>query len=158
MNLTFNATQSQLDRFFMEQALIEAEKAAQNGEVPVGAVLVYETKIIARAFNLRETSGDPTAHAEILVLRQGASLRKHWRLSGTILYSTLEPCPMCAGALVQARVGKLVYGAADPKTGAAGSLINLVQDERLNHRLEVTKGVLAEDCAKLLKEFFRERR
>lgn len=146
------------DRFYMREAITEAIKAAQEGEVPIGAVLVFDNQIIARAHNLRETNGDPTAHAEILVLREAASLKKHWRLSGTTLYTTLEPCPMCAGAMVMARTKRLVYGAADPKAGAAGSLMNIVQDPRLNHRLEVSGGVLEEECRELLKDFFRKRR
>ena len=147
-----------LDCWFMREALAEADQAARIGEVPIGAVLVRNDQIIARAHNLRETSGDPTAHAEILVLREAAGAQRHWRLTGTTLYVTLEPCPMCAGALVQARVERLVYGAADPKAGVVGSLMNLVQDDRLNHRVEVTSGVLATECGTILKEFFRERR
>jgi tRNA(adenine34) deaminase len=143
---------------YIGEALKEAEKAVEYGEVPVGAIIVCEGRIIARAFNRRETSGDPTAHAEILALREAAKLRSHWRLSDMTLYCTLEPCPMCAGAMVQARIKRLVYGAKDPKAGAAGSLMNLVQDERLNHRLEVTAGILAEECGSFLKKFFRERR
>ena len=147
-----------VDCRFMREALAEADQAARIGEVPIGAVLVRNDQIIARAHNLRETSGDPTAHAEILALREAAETQRHWRLTGTTLYVTLEPCPMCAGALVQARVERLVYGAADPKAGATGSLMNLVQDDRLNHRVEVTSGVLATECGTILKEFFRERR
>ena len=146
------------DEEFILEALKEAEKAVEYGEVPVGAIIVYEDRIIARAFNKRETSGDPTAHAEILALRDAAKLKQHWRLSGMTLYCTLEPCAMCAGAMVQARIKRLVYGAKDPKAGAAGSLLNLVQDERLNHRLEVTSEILAEECGNLLKKFFSERR
>jgi tRNA(adenine34) deaminase len=146
------------DEAFILEALKEAEKAVEYGEVPVGAIIVYEDRIIARAFNKRETSGDPTAHAEILALREAAKLRQHWRLSGMTLYCTLEPCAMCAGAMVQARIMRLVYGAKDPKAGAAGSLLNLVQDERINHRLEVTSEILAEECGNLLKKFFSERR
>lgn len=148
----------EMDQIFMREAITEAIKAAREGEVPIGAVIVFDNQIIARAHNLRETNGDPTAHAEILVLREAASLKKHWRLSGTTLYTTLEPCPMCAGAMVMARTKRLVYGASDPKAGAAGSLMNIVQDPRLNHRLEVTGGVLEEECRELLKDFFRERR
>jgi tRNA(adenine34) deaminase len=146
------------DELFMREALKEAISAAAAGEVPVGAILVGHNQIIARAHNLRESSGDPTAHAEILALRQAAAIRRHWRLSDLTLYCTLEPCPMCAGALVQARIARLVYGSSDPKAGAAGSLLNLVQDQRLNHRMEVTGGILAEDCEAILKQFFRARR
>ena len=154
-NLEFEA---EADYYFMLEALKEAVQAAQLGEVPIGAVLVQEGQIIARAHNLREINHDPTAHAEILVLRKAADCHGHWRLTGTTLYVTLEPCPMCAGALVQARVKRLVYGAADPKAGATGSLMNIVQDERLNHRVEVSSGVLADECGKILKEFFQKRR
>jgi tRNA(adenine34) deaminase len=142
----------------MEQALAEAWAAAAAGEVPVGAILVEDGEVIARGHNLRETLSDPTAHAEVVVLRQAAEARGTWHLDNTTLYVTLEPCPMCAGALVLARVGRLVYGIADPKAGAAGSLMNLVQDERLNHRLEVTTGVLAGECAEVIRDFFRKRR
>jgi tRNA(adenine34) deaminase len=146
------------DDFFMEQALAEAWAAAAAAEVPVGAILVEDGEVIARGHNLRETLSDPTAHAEVVVLRQAAEARGTWHLDNTTLYVTLEPCPMCAGALVLARVGRLVYGIADPKAGAAGSLMNLVQDERLNHRLEVTTGVLAGECAEVIRDFFRKRR
>ncbi len=150
--------QNEADREFMGEALAEADKAARIGEVPIGAVIVYEEKIIARAHNLKETTGDPTAHAEILALRTAAQLRQGWRLSGVTLYTTLEPCPMCAGAMVMARIGRLVYGAKDPKAGSAGTLMNIVQDERFNHKVEITSGVLATECGNILKEFFRERR
>lgn len=156
--MAFLAAQLRQDELFMREALKEAALAAASGEVPVGAVLVGNNQIVAKAYNLRETSGDPTAHAEILALRQAAAIRKHWRLADLTLYCTLEPCSMCAGALVQARIARLVYGASDPKAGAAGSLMNLVQDERLNHRLEVTRGVLAADSEVILKQFFRNRR
>jgi len=142
----------------MEEAIEEAIKAAREGEVPIGAVVVFNNQIIAKAHNLRETIGDPTAHAEILALREASRLKRHWRLLGTTLYTTLEPCPMCAGAMVMARIDRLVFGAFDPKTGAAGSLMNIVQDPRLNHRLEVTSGIKEAECRELLKEFFKERR
>lgn len=147
-----------LDEYWMAEALKEAEKAFAMGEVPIGAVLVEEDYILAGAHNLRETTHDPTAHAEILALRRGAEARGHWRLTGTTLYVTLEPCPMCAGALINARIGRLVFGAYDPKAGAAGSLLDLPRDERLNHRLPVTGGVLAEACGDVLRRFFAERR
>lgn len=146
------------DEFYIREALREAEKAAALGEVPVGAVMVRDGEILARAHNLRETSGDPTAHAEILALRRASEAIRHWRMHGTTLYVTLEPCPMCAGAIVLARVDRLVFGAFDPKAGAAGSLMNTVQDKRLNHQLEVAAGVLAEDCGRILKDFFQSRR
>ncbi|RJQ08571.1 MAG: nucleoside deaminase [Bacillota bacterium] len=142
----------------MEEALAQAEAAARTGEVPVGAVLVEDGKIIARGHNLRETLADPTAHAEVVVLREAARSKGTWHLDGTTLYVTVEPCPMCAGALVLARVGRLVYGVDDPKAGAAGSLVNLVQDDRLNHRLQVTAGVLADKSARIIREFFRSKR
>ncbi|MCL6589723.1 MAG: tRNA adenosine(34) deaminase TadA [Firmicutes bacterium] len=142
----------------MREAIREAETAFLLGEVPIGVVIVCDSRIIARGHNLRETTGDPTAHAEIIALREASQLKRHWRLTETVLYTTLEPCPMCAGAMVQARIKRLVFGASDPKAGAAGSLINIVQDERLNHRLEVTSGVLADECGKILKRFFKERR
>ncbi len=142
----------------MGEALAEAEKAARAGEVPVGAVLVEGGEIVTRGHNLRETWSDPTAHAEVVVLREAARLKGTWRLEGTTIYVTVEPCPMCAGALVLARVGRLVYGVADPKAGAAGTLLNVVQDERLNHQLDVTSGVLAAESAEVIREFFRTRR
>ncbi len=146
------------DQIFIREALIEAGKAALIGEIPIGAVVVFDGEIIARAYNLRETTGDPTAHAEILALRSAAQLRKSWRLNGATLYTTLEPCPMCAGAMVLARIKRLVYGAIDPKAGAAGTLMNIVQDQRLNHQIEINSGVLALDCGNIIKEFFKERR
>lgn len=146
------------DILYMKEALLEARAALAQDEVPVGAVLVLDGRIICRDHNRREEKSDATAHAEILVLRRAGAILGGWRLSGATLYVTLEPCAMCAGALVQARVDRLVYGAADPKGGACGTLYNLVQDERLNHTLEVTPGVLAEECGQLLKEFFRSKR
>jgi tRNA(adenine34) deaminase len=141
------------DRDWMRQAIAEAERAAILGEVPIGAVLVRDGEVLGRAHNRRELDRDPLAHAELLAIRQAAARTGGWRLGGT-LYVTLEPCPMCAGALVAARVGRLVYGAADPKAGYCGTLGNVVQDPRLNHRLEVTPGVLAEECGALLSGFF----
>ena len=142
----------------MAEALAEARRALDVGEVPVGAVAVHRGQVIARGHNLRERLGDPTAHAEILVLRQAAARLGGWRLEGVTLYVTLEPCPMCAGAIVLARIPRLVYGAPDPKAGAAGSLMNLVQHDRLNHRVELRAGVLAEASAALLRGFFRQLR
>ena len=146
------------DYQFMEEALREAEKALALDEVPIGAVIVYEGEIYARGHNLRERMGDPTAHAEMVALRRAAVRRGSWRLHGMTLYVTLEPCPMCAGALVNARLTRLVFGAFDPKAGAAGSLMNLVNDDRLNHRLAVTSGILSDESARLLKEFFQRKR
>ncbi len=140
--------------YFMKQALLEAERALALGEVPVGAILVSGDDILARAYNLRETIKDPTAHAEILALKRAAMILGRWRLSDTTMYVTLEPCPMCAGALVQARVPVLVFGAMDPKAGAAGSVLNLVQSPALNHRMEVIGGICEEECRGLMDQFF----
>jgi tRNA(adenine34) deaminase len=142
----------------MRQALEEARLAAEEGEVPVGAVLVKDGEVIARAHNRRETTGNPLDHAEMLALAEGARQLGGWRLEGTTMYVTLEPCPMCAGALVQARVARLVFGARDLKLGAAGSRYNLVSDETIHHRLEVTEGILEEECLALLRGFFISRR
>lgn len=142
----------------MSLALKEARQAADQGEVPVGAVVVAGSEVVATAGNRREAQQDPTAHAEILALRQAAERLGTWRLTDTTVYVTLEPCPMCAGALVAARVGRLVFGAADPKAGACGSLYNLCVDPRLNHEIEVEPGVRADECAALLSEWFAGRR
>lgn len=146
------------DERYMREALAEAAKAAAAGEVPVGAVLVQDGLIIGRGHNRREKEADPTAHAEIVALRAGARTRRHWRLHGATLYVTLEPCPMCAGALVNARVDRLVYGADDPKAGAAGTVMQVARNEALNHRVEITGGILAAESAALLRDFFRQRR
>jgi tRNA(adenine34) deaminase len=138
----------------MMAALAEAESAAGIGEVPIGAVVVREGSVVGRGHNRRETDGDPLAHAEILAIRQAAVAVGGWRLTGCTLYVTLEPCAMCAGALVNSRVERLVYGAADPKAGYCGTLGNVAQDPRLNHRLEVTAGVLESESAALLRGFF----
>ena len=142
------------DREWMEQALLEARRAEALGEVPIGAVIVYGGEVVGRGCNLRETDGDPLGHAEILAIREAARQVGGWRLTGCTLYVTLEPCAMCAGALVASRVDRLVFGASDPKAGYCGSLGNLVQDVRLNHRLEVVDGVRAEECGDLLRRFF----
>lgn len=142
----------------MREALRQAEIGALAGEVPVGAVIVADGRIIARSHNLRETNGDPTAHAEILALRAAAQFREDWRLTNMTLYVTLEPCPMCAGALVLARIQRVVYGAADPKAGAAGSLMDILRDSRLNHQVMVTSGILATECGEVLRAFFKRRR
>ncbi len=141
---------------FMRLALKEAGLAFSEGEVPVGAVLVREGRVVAKAHNRREGLKDPTAHAEVLAMRAGVS--DGWRLGGSTLYVTKEPCVMCAGAMVIARLGRLVYGCIDPKGGAVDSLYGLLGDARLNHRVEVVSGVLEEECAEVLKEFFRQRR
>ncbi len=140
----------------MRQAIIEAEKAVEKDEVPVGAVIVYENRIIARAHNQREMLNDPTAHAEMIAITQAAAYLQNWRLAGAIIYVTLEPCAMCAGALVQSRVDTLVYGTVDKKAGACTSVMNLVQEPRFNHRLEVVPGILANECKSLLQKFFLE--
>ena len=142
----------------MGLALEEAARATEHGDVPVGAVALLEGQPVARRHNERELHGDPTAHAELLVLRDAAGVVGGWRLGAVTLVVTLEPCPMCAGALVAARVARLVFGAADPRAGAAGSLYNLCADPRLNHEVAVTPGVLGDRCAALLTEFFTARR
>ena len=142
----------------MEVALEEARACLEWGDVPIGAVVARGGEVLGRAGNQRERLADPTAHAEILALRAAAARVEGWRLDGCALYVTLEPCAMCAGAAVLARLERLVYGAADPKAGFAGSLGNLVQDQRLNHRVDLVGGVLAEDCGELLRAFFRDRR
>jgi len=146
------------DDELMLLALSEARAAIEHGDVPVGAVAVVGGEVVARAHNERERRGDPTAHAEILVLRAAAAMAGGWRLTDVTLVVTLEPCPMCAGALVAARVGRLVFGAADPRAGACGSLYNLCADPRLNHELPVTAGVRAAESAALLAEFCARRR
>ncbi len=142
----------------MEEAIAEARRAAAEGEVPIGAVLVFEGRVVGRGRNARERLNDPTAHAEMLALQEAARALGRWRLTGATIYATLEPCPMCAGALVNARIDRLVYAVADPKAGAAGTLFDIPRDPRLNHRVRVDTGVLAEECSALLKDFFRERR
>ncbi len=142
----------------MEQALIEARLAAAEGEVPVGALLVRDHTILARGRNRRELDADATAHAEIEVLRAAGAAQSSWRLSGTTLYVTLEPCPMCAGALVNARVDRVVYGCRDAKAGAVDSLYAIGRDPRLNHRFEVVSGVLEDGCRDVLRDFFAARR
>lgn len=142
----------------MRVAIDQAEIARENGDVPVGAVIVHEGRLIAKAYNQRRQLNDPTAHAEIIALTQAAEAVGSWRLEGCTIYVTLEPCPMCAGALVLARIDRLVYGCDDSKTGACGSLYNIVQDDRLNHRLEVTSGIMESECRRQLQEFFAHRR
>ncbi len=147
-----------LDKQYMRIAIDQAKIAEENGDVPIGAVIVHKNQIIAKAYNQREQLQDPTAHAEIIALTQAAAALENWHLNGCTMYVTLEPCPMCAGALVLSRMDKLVYGCDDPKTGAVKSLYNIVTDNRLNHRLEVVSGVLADECTKQLQDFFRRRR
>ena len=142
----------------MEHALVEATAALAHDDVPIGAVVVRDGEVIAARHNERELTGDPTAHAEILALRDAATVVGHWRLDDCTMVVTLEPCAMCAGALVNARIARLVYGARDPKAGAAGSLMSLVDDPRLNHRMPVVAGVEEQRCGQLLTEFFAARR
>jgi len=143
---------------FMAMALDEARIAGGEEEVPVGAVLTMNGEVLARAHNRTRALVDPTAHAEILVLREGARLRGNFRLADATLYSTIEPCPMCAGAIVQARIRRLVYGARDEKGGAVRSLYRLLDDPRLNHRVEIVEGLFQEECSRVMKDFFAERR
>lgn len=149
---------SKLDEYFMKEALKEAQRAFEKDEVPVGAVIVYNDKIIARAHNQMRSLNDPTAHAEMIAITSAASVLKEMRLVDCTLYVTIEPCSMCAGALVLARVKRIVYGADDPKTGACGSVLNIVQNKKLNHRIKVTKGILKEECGRLIQEFFQIKR
>jgi tRNA(adenine34) deaminase len=146
------------DLFFMGEALKEAKKALKRGEVPVGAALVHRGTVVARGHNKKETGNDPTAHAEIDVLRKAAKKMKSWRLTGTTLYVTLEPCLMCMGAIIQARIDRVVFATFDPKAGACGSLYDISKDLRLNHRVEITSGVEEEAAGGLLKSFFSELR
>jgi tRNA(adenine34) deaminase len=146
------------DVLMMKEALAEAEKAAALGEVPVGCVIVIDGNVVGRGGNRRESAHDPTAHAEILAIREAAQAISGWRLVGSTLYVTQEPCPMCAGALVNARVERLVFGCDNPKAGAVKTLYQLVEDPRLNHRMTVTGGVLAAECGALLSDFFKKLR
>ena len=147
-----------MDESWMAEALADARRAADEGEVPIGAVVVFDGRIVGRGRNARERLNDPTAHAEILALQEASRALGRWRLTGSTMYATLEPCPMCAGALVNARVDRLVYAVTDPKAGAVDTLFDVVRDPRLNHRVEIASGVLAEECGALLREFFRQRR
>ena len=145
-------------RKFMEEAFLEAKRAAAEGEVPVGAVIVREGEIIARAHNKTEQDKDPTAHAEMLAIREAANHLGGWRLTGCSMFVTTEPCSMCAGAIVWSRIEKLYIGTMDPKAGACGSLMNIPQDSRLNHYVEIETGLMREECAGLMKDFFRKLR
>ena len=146
------------DQLFMQAALAEAEAARTLGEVPIGAVIVLDGAIIGRGHNLRETSNDPTTHAEMVAIRQAAADSGHWRLLETTLYVTLEPCVMCMGAIILARIPRLVYACRDPRAGAVGSIYDFSRDERFNHKVEVTEGVLGAECSRLLSGFFKELR
>ena len=146
------------DEYYMRLALREAERALEHDDVPIGAVMVREGEVLAAACNERELRNDPTAHAEILVLREAGQKLGGWRLLDTVLYVTLEPCAMCAGAIVLGRVPRVVYAADDPKAGAAGSVLDILADPRLNHRPAVARGLLADEAAEMLREFFASRR
>jgi len=146
------------DEHFMKLAIEEAKKAEALKEVPIGAVLVHDGKVIAKGYNLRETTQRSITHAEILVIDKACEALQTWRLEEAILYVTLEPCPMCAGAIIQSRIKKVVYGAKDPKAGCAGTLMNILQDSRFNHQTEVASGIMEEECGELLSSFFRNLR
>lgn len=159
LNLPLNISENHMrDELFMQQALSQAHNAWALGEVPVGAVVVKDGQVIATGFNQPIGTHDPTAHAEIMALRAAAEILGNYRLPGCELYVTLEPCAMCSGAMMHARLARVVFGAGDPKTGVCGSVLNLFEQGRLNHHTEVTGGVLADQCSALLKEFFAERR
>lgn len=146
------------DEYFMREAIIEAKKAEEQNEVPIGAVIVLDGQIISRGFNLRESHQSAVAHAELLAIEKACEELGTWRLENATLYVTLEPCPMCAGAILLSRIKKVVYGAQDPKAGCAGSLMNLLQDQRFNHQCELFPGVLQEECGEMLSVFFRSLR
>jgi tRNA(adenine34) deaminase len=148
----------EFDEKYMKMALEEAEKAGQGGEIPVGAVLLKGDQVLAKDHNRCVELNDPTAHAEILVLRKGGKILRNYRLNETVLYVTVEPCPMCVSAMVHGRVGRLVYGVSEPKFGAVESKFRLMSDNGLNHKVEVDRGILEKECGEILKAFFRERR
>jgi len=150
--------QAQLDRQFMQEALEQAKLAALAGEVPVGAILVRDGQVIGRGFNQPIGNHDPSAHAEMLALRTAAQGVANYRLPGATLYVTLEPCVMCSGAMLHARIDRVVFGAPDPKTGAAGSVLDIFASKQINHQTQVEGGILAEECGQILRDFFRERR
>jgi len=151
-------TQAELDHQFMRLAIEQAQLAAQSGEVPVGAVLVRDGQVISKAFNRPIANHDPSAHAEMLALREAALLEENYRIPGSTLYVTLEPCAMCSGAMLHARISRVVFGASDPKTGAAGSVLDLFASKQINHQTSVEGGVMGEECGQLLRDFFKERR
>jgi tRNA(adenine34) deaminase len=151
-------TQAELDQQYMRMAIEQAQLAAQAGEVPVGAVLVRDGQVISKAFNKPIANHDPSAHAEMLALREAALAQENYRIPGSTLYVTLEPCAMCSGAMLHARVGRVVYGASDPKTGAAGSVLDLFASKQINHQTSVEGGVMDEECGQLLRDFFKGRR
>jgi len=151
-------TQLELDQQFMRLAIEQAQLAAQAGEVPVGAVLVRDGQIISKAFNKPIANHDPSAHAEMLALREAALVEQNYRIPGSTLYVTLEPCAMCSGAMLHARIDRVVYGAPDPKTGAAGSVLDLFSSKQINHQTSVEGGIMSEECGQLLRDFFKGRR
>ena len=142
------------DEYWMRKALVLARGAAELGEVPVGAIVVFQGQVVGRGYNTRETAKTPLGHAEMMAIARASAVLGRWRLWGCTLYVTLEPCPMCAGAIVHGRFPRVVFGARDPRTGACGSILNLVQHDALNHRVELTSGVLGDDCSSMIKDFF----
>ena len=153
-----DGSQNKLDTYFMNLALAQAKKAEEFDEVPIGAVVVYENQVIAQGYNRREVDNDPAGHAEFIAMKQASEKLGVWRLSGCTVYVTLEPCLMCAGLMYQARIDRCVYGAADPKAGALGSLYSVNEDDRLNHTFDVTSGVCSQECAAVLRTFFQNKR
>jgi tRNA(adenine34) deaminase len=151
-------TQAELDQQYMCMAIEQAQLAAQSGEVPVGAVLVKDGQVISKAFNKPITNHDPSAHAEMLALREAALAEENYRIPGSTLYVTLEPCAMCSGAMLHARIDRVVYGASDPKTGAAGSVLDIFASKQINHQTSVEGGIMSEECGQLLRDFFKGRR
>ena len=151
-------TQTELDQQYMRMAIEQAQLAAQSGEVPVGAVLVRDGQVISRAFNKPIANHDPSAHAEMLALREAALADENYRIPGSTLYVTLEPCAMCSGAMLHARIDRVVYGAQDPKTGAAGSVLDIFSSKQINHQTSVEGGIMSEECGQLLRDFFKGRR
>jgi len=151
-------SQAELDHQYMRIAIEQAQLAAQSGEVPVGAVLVRNGQVIAKAFNRPIANHDPSAHAEMLALREAALIEKNYRIPGSTLYVTLEPCAMCSGAMLHARIDRIVYGASDPKTGAAGSVLDVFASKQINHQTSVEGGIMSEECGQLLRDFFKGRR
>ena len=151
-------TQAELDQQYMRMAIEQAQLAAQSGEVPVGAVLVKDGQVISKAFNKPIANHDPSAHAEMLALREAALAEDNYRIPGSTLYVTLEPCAMCSGAMLHARIDRVVYGAPDPKTGAAGSVLDIFASKQINHQTSVEGGIMSEECGQLLRDFFKGRR
>lgn len=147
-----------MDEYYMRIALLEATKALEYREVPIGAIIVKDNKIIGRGFNLKETRQDTTCHAEIIAIKEASKNIGNWRLTGSTLYTTIEPCPMCAGAIVNSRIDRIVIGARDPKSGSCGTLINILKPDIFNHNVEVNFGVLENECSNIISDFFRELR